>query len=37
MCDDVDVVLCGVGGIYEDSKCVVLGCLTEVWKDVVCV
>ena len=30
------VVLCGVTGTCEDGKCVVLGCLTEVWKDGVC-
>ena len=30
-------MLCGAGGTYEDGKCVVLGCLTEVWKDGVCV
>ena len=35
--DDMYVVLCDVAGTCEDGKCVVLGCLTEVWKDGVCV
>ena len=35
--DDVYVVLCGVAGSCEDGESIVLGCLTEVWKDGACV
>ena len=31
------VVMCDVAGTCEDAKCVVLGCVTGVWKDGVCV
>ena len=31
--DDMYVVMCDVAGTCEDGKCVVLGCMTGVWKD----
>ena len=34
--DEMYVVMCDVAGTCEDGKCVVLGCVTEVWKDGVC-
>ena len=34
---DMYVVMCDVAGTCEDAKCVVLGCVTGVWKDGVCV
>ena len=30
-------VMCDVAGMCEDGKCVLLGCVTGVWKDGVCV